>query len=104
MQEPLPQDVIPISVQTGPPSRLSVQVQLEHLMKGAFSESTERAMESDLAIYTGWCADHGLDALPALPATIAAFVDSMARTRSPLCIHASFWGASSAIMLSISLR
>ena len=85
MQDPLPQDVIPIPVQTdGPP----VPTQLENILKtrGAFSQSTERARESDLAIYTGWCANHGLDALPALPATIAAFVDSMSRVRSPATV------------------
>ena len=85
MQDPLPQYLIPVPVQTdGHP----VPAQLENILKtrGAFSQSTERAMGSDLAIYTGWCADHGLDALPALPATIAAFVDSMARIRSPATV------------------
>ena len=86
MQDSLPQDVIPIPVQTDGPPALA---QLGNLLKtrGALSESTERAMESDLAIYTDWCMEHGLHALPATPATVAAFIDSMARVRSPATVN-----------------
>ena len=49
--------------------------------------NTERAVRSDLAIYTAWCAERGLCALPAEPRTIAAFVDAMARVRAPATVR-----------------
>ncbi len=54
---------------------------------GAFSENTERALRSDLAIYAAWCAERGLRALPAGPETVAAFVDAMAETRKPATVR-----------------
>ena len=45
---------------------------------GAFSSNTERALKSDLAIFSEWCAGHGMRALPARPETVAAFVDAVA--------------------------
>ena len=54
---------------------------------GAFSESTERALKSDLAIYVGWCAERGMRALPATPETVAAFVDAMAELRAPATVR-----------------
>ena len=55
--------------------------------RGAASGNTERAVRSDLAIYTAWCAGRGLCALPAVPRTIAAFVDAMARVRAPATVR-----------------
>ena len=55
--------------------------------RGAFSDSTERALESDLAIYAEWCAERGEAALPASPETIAAFVDDRAETRAPATVR-----------------
>ena len=54
---------------------------------GAFSENTERALRSDLAIYAAWCALDGRRALPASPGTVAAFVDAMAETRKPATVR-----------------
>ena len=51
--------------------------------RGAFSGNTERALRSDLAIYTKWCSECGERALPANPETVAAFVDAMAELRNP---------------------
>ena len=53
----------------------------------AFSDNTERALRSDLAIYAAWCAGCGLRALPATPETVAAFVDAMAETRKPATVR-----------------
>ena len=55
--------------------------------RGALSANTERAVRSDLAIYTVWCADRGVPALPANAATIATFVDAMARVRAPSTVR-----------------
>ena len=54
---------------------------------GAFSESTERALKSDLAIYAEWCAERGERALPATPETVVAFVDAKAETRAPATVR-----------------
>ena len=54
---------------------------------GAFSENTERALRSDLAIYAGWCAGRGARALPAAPETVAAFVDAMAEVKAPATVR-----------------
>ena len=55
--------------------------------RGAFSDSTERALKSDLAIYAEWCAERGERALPAKPETVAAFIDAMAELRAPATVR-----------------
>ncbi|MDE0410447.1 MAG: tyrosine-type recombinase/integrase [Alphaproteobacteria bacterium] len=55
--------------------------------RGAFSANTERAVRSDLDVYGAWCAGRGLQALPAAPETVAAFVDAMAETRAPATVR-----------------
>lgn len=55
--------------------------------RGAFSDSTERALRSDLAIYAEWCAERGERALPGRPETVAAFVDAMAEERAPATVR-----------------
>ena len=54
---------------------------------GAFSAATERALLSDSKVFTGWCSDRGLRALPAEPATVAAFVDDQALLKRPATIR-----------------
>jgi len=54
---------------------------------GAFSENTARAIRADTAIFTAWCRERGLEALPAAPETVAAFVDAMAETRKPATVR-----------------
>ncbi len=54
---------------------------------GAFSDNTERALRSDLAIYGAWCAERGMRALPAAPETVAAFVDAMAELKAPATVR-----------------
>ena len=51
------------------------------------SANTARAVRSDLAIYSAWCTEHGVPALPASADTIAAFVDAMARGRAPATVR-----------------
>ena len=41
--------------------------------RSARSAATRRAYESDWAIFTAWCAAHGLAALPASPDVVAVF-------------------------------
>ncbi len=44
-------------------------------------------MRSDLAIFTAWCAERGVRALPASAETIAALVEAMARERAPATVR-----------------
>ena len=64
--------------------------QLERFVRaasGAFSSNTERALKSDLAIYSDWCVERGVRALPASPETVAAFVDAKAELRAPATVR-----------------
>ena len=81
-----PRTLRSIAPRAAPPAPPAPPEALAAATRGAFSPSTERAMESDLAIYARWCADRGLESLPALPTTVAAFVDDMARTRAPATV------------------
>ena len=55
--------------------------------RGVFSDNTERALRSDLAIYAGWCAERGERPVPAKPETLAAFVDAKAEERAPATVR-----------------
>jgi integrase len=46
--------------------------------KAARSTATRRAYDSDWAIFTAWCAAHGLIALPATPEVVAVFASDQA--------------------------
>ena len=51
------------------------------------SANTERAVEADLRLFNGWCAERAAQALPARAETVAAFVDDMARSRAPATVR-----------------
>ena len=55
--------------------------------RGVFSDNTERALRSDLAIYARWCAERGERPVPAKPETLAAFVDAKAEERAPATVR-----------------
>jgi integrase len=55
--------------------------------RGAYATNSERAMRSDVAIFTTWCASEGWQALPASPATVAAFIDAMASAKAPATVR-----------------
>jgi integrase len=55
--------------------------------RGAFADNTERALRSDVVIFSRWCAESGYLALPASPETVAAFIDAMAESRAPASIR-----------------
>jgi integrase len=42
---------------------------------GAYSNRTTKGYAADLGIFVDWCCHHGADWLPAVPASVAAFVD-----------------------------
>ena len=59
----------------------------ERAAQGAMSANTERALRADLAIFGAWCAEHGLQALPASAKTLATFVEAMAKGRAPATVR-----------------
>jgi len=58
-----------------------------HYSRGAYAANSERAMRSDVAIFTAWCTAEGRQGLPAAPATVAAFIDAMATNRAPATVR-----------------
>ncbi len=56
--------------------------------RGAFSDNTERALRADLGVYSAWCNECRLAALPADSETVAAFIDAMAASsRAPSTVR-----------------
>ncbi|MGI4946993.1 MAG: tyrosine-type recombinase/integrase [Janthinobacterium lividum] len=55
--------------------------------RGAYASATEEAFRSDSAVFGAWCSAASLDALPAAPSTVAAFIEAMAETRKPATIR-----------------
>ena len=55
--------------------------------RGAFSRNTERALRADVEIFVSWCRQQVLPALPATAATVAAFIDDMARVKTPATVR-----------------
>ena len=56
-------------------------------VSSAFSRNTKRALRADLRVFLTWCRRHGLRAMPALPATVVAFIDDMGRSRAPATVR-----------------
>ena len=55
--------------------------------RGAFSRNTERALRADVKIFADWCQQHFREAFPASAATVVAFVDDMARVKTPATVR-----------------
>ncbi|MYD69550.1 MAG: tyrosine-type recombinase/integrase [Acidobacteria bacterium] len=55
--------------------------------RGAFSRNTERALRSDLQIFASWCRRHFRAAFPADAAAVVAFIDEMARVKTPATVR-----------------
>ncbi len=70
----------------GPPPGDQIE-QIARDAGGAICGNTGRAVRSDLGIYAAWCAGEGKRALPAIPETVAAFVDAMAGVRAPATVR-----------------
>ena len=48
--------------------------------QGAYSERTISGYRNDLQQFAAWCADKSLEWLPALPSTLAGFIDDQSGT------------------------
>ena len=54
---------------------------------GAISDNTRRALRADITVFDVWCRRRGARAFPAGAATLAAFVDEMAGSRTPATVR-----------------
>ena len=54
---------------------------------GTFSGDTERTVQSNFAVYAAWCDAYGLRPLPGTAGTVAAFIDTRVKTRTPLTVR-----------------
>ena len=55
--------------------------------RGAFSHNTERALKADVEIFAAWCRQHLRAALPSSVPTVVAFIDDMARVKTPATVR-----------------
>ena len=56
-------------------------------LEGAISHNTQRAIKTDLRIYTSWCEQNLLVALPVCAKSLAAFIDAMGRVKAPATVR-----------------
>jgi site-specific recombinase XerC len=71
--------MLPVLSQTGLPSTLLADLNAARTYaQQSLSEATRTAYVSDWRAFEGWCADRGVEALPASPASVAAFLAAMA--------------------------
>ena len=55
--------------------------------RGAYAKNTERALRADVAVFTAWCLEAGVQALPAPPETVATFIDAMGTSKAPATVR-----------------
>lgn len=61
-----------------PASLVSQVEQVKTLLRNRHAESTRRAYAADLLAFKGWADQHGIDALPATPQSVALFLAAQA--------------------------
>ena len=54
--------------------------------EGSYADNTMRAVRADTGVFFRWCADHGVQGLPANPRHVAYFVDD-SHSKRPSTIH-----------------
>lgn len=72
-----------ITTQTTIEARLAVYYRQA---EGAFSPATMRALRSDTALFAAWCSERSLEAIPADPDSVAAYIRDRAETLAPATI------------------
>ena len=66
-----------------------------HDARNTMADETVRALRKALTAFTAWAADKGITPLPAVPATVAAYVDDLAiAKRAPAGIRQGVWAIS----------
>ena len=73
-----------------PADRFEIAGRLEahaQAARGALADQTCRALASDSRIWSAWCAERNVSALPAEPSAVVAFVDAQAEFKSPATVR-----------------
>jgi site-specific recombinase XerC len=79
--------MLPVLPQTALPSTLLADLNAARTYsQQSLSEATRTAYVSDWRAFEGWCADRDVEALPASPASVAAFLDMAERGLRPATI------------------
>jgi hypothetical protein len=58
-----------------------------HAARGALADQTRRALASDSRIWSAWCAERNVSALPTESVAVVAFVDAQAELKSPATVR-----------------
>lgn len=67
--------LLPARVPLSAPTTLDAELaRAEHYAASALAPATLRAYERDWRLFAGWCAERSAQAIPATPATVAAFL------------------------------
>jgi integrase len=91
-----PADILPPDARdTAAPARLpalstageAALAAAQALAKQATAPATLRAYKADWAHFARWCADHGFIPVPAAPATVGAYLASLADSHAPTTIR-----------------
>ena len=86
-------DAAPFIVVPGAPQTLAVtsldavDEQARQYIADAVAQNTRRAYRSDWRLFTSWCADRGLEPLPASASTVARFLTDQAATKTVATLH-----------------
>ena len=96
MDPATPNRAVTIAADRGPPQATTVpptaagQAALaaaQALARQATAPATLRAYKADWTHYADWCAAHGFVAVPAAPATVGAYLASLASSHAPTTIR-----------------
>jgi integrase len=80
---PSPGPALPATTETGAAALAHAQ----NLARQATAANTLRAYKADWTHFAAWCAAHGFVPVPAAPATVGAYLASLAATHAPTTIR-----------------
>jgi site-specific recombinase XerD len=87
MSEASGAELTPASVAAAARELAELEDRADQLARGSRAASTWRAYDSDLRHFRTWCADRGLTAVPATPATVASYLADLEATHKPATIR-----------------
>jgi integrase len=92
MEPAIPNQALIIAADRGPTTTPTAAGQAalaaaQALAKRATAPATLRAYKADWTHYADWCAAHGFIAVPAAPATVGAYLASLAESHAPTTIR-----------------
>lgn len=80
-------DIVPLTADTGLVRAQHLSEKLREYIDAAKAPSTVRAYASSWRVFSAWCRSTGLDALPAAPSTVAAYLADRAGQVRPATLN-----------------